>query len=128
MTPKSIDQQITFLYTPNLEETSRFFEDVLGLSLVLDQGKCRIHRVCKNCFLGFCQREGEADYKDGIVYTFVTEDVDSWYQHLKERDVDLHKAPEINMTHNIYHFFFSDPNGYLFEVQKFFDPHWPSKG
>lgn len=124
----SIDQQVTFLYTGDIEATAHFYEKVLEFTLVLDQGGCRIYRVCENGFLGFCQREGVTANKDGIVYTFVTEDVDDWYDYLQARDVELVKAPEENPAYNIYHFFFRDPNGYLLEVQKFLDRRWPAKG
>ena len=127
MPTPAIDQQVTFLYTDNLVETAHFYEDLLGFSLVLDQGGCRIYRVCQDVFLGFCQREGVSANKDGIVYTFVTDDVDGWYEFLKDRKVDLVKAPEENPAYNIYHFFFRDPSGYLLEVQKFLDPRWPAK-
>ena len=123
----SIDQQVTFLYTENLEGTSHFYEEILALPLILDQGGCRIYRICDDGFLGFCQREGVSSNKGGIVYTFVTQQVDEWYTYLKDKDVELVKAPEENPNYNIYHFFFRDPNGYLLEVQKFLDPTWPGK-
>ena len=55
MTRPPIEQQVTFLYTHNLEETAAFYEDILGLPLILDQGVCRIYRASGNAFLGFCQ-------------------------------------------------------------------------
>ena len=59
MVLSSVDQQITFLYTRNLSNTARFYQDKLGLRLALDQGSCRIYQVCGNAYLGFCQREAE---------------------------------------------------------------------
>jgi len=44
MTHPPIDQQITFLYTRDLATTARFYEQVLGLPLAVDQGDCRITR------------------------------------------------------------------------------------
>jgi len=123
-----IDQQVTFLYCRDLVETAQFYEEALGFELILDQGGCRIYRVCEDSFLGFCQREGVELSPGGIVFTLVSEDVDGWYAFLKARKVDLVKAPEENPAYNIYHFFFRDPNGYLVEVQKFLDPRWPAKG
>jgi catechol 2,3-dioxygenase-like lactoylglutathione lyase family enzyme len=128
MTYPKIDQQVTFLNCKELAETARFYEDLLGFQLVLDQGGCRIYRICEDGFLGFCEREGVEPNRRGVVYTLVSEDVDGWYSYLKERDVELEKTPEENRAYNIYHFFFRDPNGYLLEVQKFLDPRWPRKG
>ena len=38
MTPAQLDQQITFLYTHDLEATSKFYADCLGLEMVLMDG------------------------------------------------------------------------------------------
>ena len=59
------DQQVTFLYTRDLGATARFYEQVLGLDLVLDQGTCRIYRISADGFLGFCQRAEAPDRPAG---------------------------------------------------------------
>lgn len=121
------DQQVTFLYTRDLATTARFYEQVLGLSLVLDQGTCRIYRVSADGFLGFCQRAEAPERPAGIIVTLVTEDVDGWYALLRERGVAFEKAPALNPDYNIYHCFLRDPNGYLLEIQSFRDAAWPRK-
>ncbi len=45
MTMPPIDQQVTFIYSADLERSRRFYAEVLGLEQVLDQGACRIFRV-----------------------------------------------------------------------------------
>ncbi len=122
------DQQVTFLYTRDLATTVNFYEQVLGLSLVLDQGSCRIYRVSADGFLGFCQRAEAPEAPSGIIVTLVTEDVDDWHARLAARGVSFEKAPAFNPTYNIYHCFVRDPNGYLLEIQSFRDPMWPRKG
>lgn len=116
-------QQITFLYTPDIATTARFYEDILGLPLVLDQGSCRIYRVSANGFLGFCRRAGASP--TGVIVTFVTQDVDGWHVQLAARGVIFEKTPAFNPDYNIYHCFLRDPNGYLLEIQRFCDPAWP---
>ncbi|WP_265276435.1 VOC family protein [Nostoc sp. KVJ3] len=39
-THPQIEQQITFPYTHNLNESIEFYEQILGLELWLDQGTC----------------------------------------------------------------------------------------
>jgi catechol 2,3-dioxygenase-like lactoylglutathione lyase family enzyme len=126
MSRPAIDQQVTFLYTLDLKTTARFYEDIMGLTLVLDQGGCRIYRVSGDSFLGFCQREEAQREPKGIVFTFVTTAVDAWYEYLSEQGVVLDKPPVQNPTYNIYHFFLRDPNGYVLEIQQFLDPAWPT--
>lgn len=121
MTPPQFDQQITFLYTDDLAATARFYEEMLGLLLVLDQGDCRIYQVSRDGLLGFCRRAGGAQ-PAGVIVTLVTEDVDGWYARLSERGVAFNSPPILNPTYNIYHCFLRDPNGYLLEIQRFASP------
>ena len=124
LTRPPIDQQITFLYTRDLEETAHFYEEVLGLEMALDQGDCRIYRVSGDGYLGFCQRVEAPEEPVGIIITLATTEVDRWYDHLQEQGVRFEKPPTLNPDYNIYHCFLRDPNGYLIEIQRFLDPAW----
>ena len=122
MTHPPVDSQITFLYTDDLEQTAQFYEEVMGLHLKLDQGACRIYQVSTDGYIGFCRRSGASPSSQEqayIILTIVTSNVDEWYRHLIERNVQVEKPPAINPRFNIYHCFFRDPNGYLLEIQQF---------
>ncbi len=123
----TISEQITFLYTADLQQTAEFYENTLGLELWLDQGACRIYQVSSDGYLGFCEREDAAakhavaEHPD-VIFTIVTPgkaDVDTWYEFLKAKGVEFEKAPETNPKYKIYHCFLRDPNGYLIEIQFF---------
>ena len=120
----AIHQQVSFLYTSDLAATARFYEETLGLALVLDQGDCRIYRVSRDGFLGFCQRQEAPDRPAGVILTLVTPEVDEWHRHLSDRGVTFDKPPTLNPKYNIYHCFLRDPNGYLIEIQRFLDSAW----
>jgi catechol 2,3-dioxygenase-like lactoylglutathione lyase family enzyme len=128
MSRPSIDQQVTFLYTKDLQATAQFYEEVLGLSLVLDQGSCRIYRVSSDGFLGICQGDSAPEKPESIIITLATRDVDEWYDYLSRHGVEFEKPPSHNPTYNIYHCFLRDPSGYLLEIQQFLDPAWPTPG
>lgn len=119
-----IDQQITFLYTPDLANTALFYEETIGLKLVLDQGACRIYRTAPNAYLGICERIDALIDPSNVIFTLVTPDVDGWYEMLKERGVEFEKSPSFNPRFQIYHCFLRDPNGYLIEIQRFEDTGW----
>ncbi len=85
--PPAIDQQITFLYTRDLQKTAHFYEDVLGLPLAVDQGDCRIYRVTDTAFVGFCERDSAPEKPQGIIFTLVTSEVDAWYEYLTAQGV-----------------------------------------
>jgi catechol 2,3-dioxygenase-like lactoylglutathione lyase family enzyme len=127
MTRPAIDQQVTFLYTADLVETAVFYEMILELPLILDQGACRIYGTGAGAFLGFCQhltRDGQS--VSGVILTLVSQDVDGWYDYLCQKGVEFEKPPQFNPQFNIYHCFLRDPNDYLIEIQRFGDPAWPS--
>ncbi|GAB1541374.1 VOC family protein [Scytonema sp. NUACC21] len=125
MSHPPIEQQITFLYTQDLAISARFYEDTLGLELWLDQGSCRIYSVTGSGYLGLCQTSETAIPPNGkrshIIFTIVTQQVDEWYEHLKQRGVEFEKPPAFNEKFKIYHCFLRDPNGYLIEIQRFED-------
>ena len=116
-------QQITFLYTDNLETTAEFYEEKVGLELKLDQGSCRIYTVNDGAFVGFCTRQSGPS-PAGVIFTLVTDDVDGFCDELSGRGVEFEEPPNHNDEYDIHHAFFRDPNGYLIEVQRFDDPRW----
>jgi len=120
---KDFDAQITFCYTQDLAATAQFYEEIMSLPLMLNQGTCRIYRVAREAYLGFCQRT-DAGRPDGVILTLVTDDVDGWHRRLTAQGVPCEKAPVFNPTYKIYQAFFRDPNGYLIEIQRFEDPRW----
>ncbi|MBN1250470.1 MAG: VOC family protein [Anaerolineae bacterium] len=124
MTRPTIDQQITFLYTRDLSKTADFYERVMLMPLVLDQGTCRIYHVAGDAYLGFCERDETADKPTGILCTLVTDEVDAWYTYLRSEGIPIERMPTVNKVYGIYHFFALDPNGYVIEVQQFLDPAW----
>lgn len=124
-----VDAQITFLYVRDLGRSERFYQDILGFPLVLDQGSCRIYRVTGDAaFLGICERETGETSRDNLIFTLVTADVDGWYKRITSRGWTCEHAPRANEQYQIYHFFVRDPDGYLLEIQRFASPDWRSPG
>jgi catechol 2,3-dioxygenase-like lactoylglutathione lyase family enzyme len=130
---QAFDGLVTFLYTRDLVASARFYGEVLGLPLALDQGSCRIYRVAREAFLGLCERpDAPMGPEDAgtrqVIVTLVTADVDGWFERLAAQGVAFEKAPATNPTYGIYHAFLRDPNGYLVEIQRFLDPRWRVAG
>ncbi|MEH2135469.1 VOC family protein [Nostoc sp.] len=126
-THPQIEQQITFFYTHNFKDSTEFYEQMLGLKLWLDQGTCRIYTVSGSGYLGFCQASETstppADKQPSVIFTLVTQQVNEWFEYLKQRGVKFEKPPTLNEKYNIYHCFFRDPSGYLIEIQRFEPNH-----
>lgn len=129
----TIEQQVTFLVTADLVATAVFYENILQLPLVLDQGICRIYATGGDAYLGFCQalsqslssEAGSTPSPQGLILTLVSPEVDAWYEYLQAHHVPIEKPPTLNTRFNIYQLFARDPNGYLIEIQTFLDPTWP---
>ena len=101
MTYHRIEGQITFLYTNILDETSKFYEEVIGLDLVLDQGKCRIYQAAEGGYIGFCQRSTSPVDPSNLIITLVTTNVDEWYERLVKKGVVFEKSPQENPDYNL---------------------------
>jgi len=76
MKPKPFDQFVTFIYCENLEDACHFYEKIIGLKMVLEQGVCRIYQSAPHAFLGICRKAPPSQDKSAAILTFVTADVD----------------------------------------------------
>ena len=128
MSRSSIVQQVTFLRCADLAVSDAFYGGLLGLPLVLDQGACRIYRAAGEAFVGLCTGIDGETPGAGVILTFVTDDVDGWYERLNAARIQTRGAPARNATYNIYNFFAEDPDGHVIEFQRFLDPDWPEPG
>jgi len=124
--PLPFDSFITFLHCRDLTATAEFYEGLLGLPLVLDQGGCRIYRVSREGHLGFCEREA-SPAPEGVILTLVTDDVDVCFARLRDAGVQIDREPALNPEYGIYHCFVRDPDGHIVEIQRFEDPRWADR-
>jgi len=120
----SIDQQVTFLYTDDLKNTSAFYRDVLELEFALDQGSCHIFKLSPTSFLGVCHLQDRPTSPVGLTISLVSGDVDGFHKHLIDKGVAFERAPEFSERFQVYSCLFLDPNGYRIEIQEFRDDNW----
>ena len=109
---------IAFLGTNDLDETHRFYHEVLGLPLYKDQGWCRIYNVPGGGRLGFCTHLTVLQGEKAPLLTLLTPEVDNAWNNLKEAGMEP-ETPREKPEFKIYHFFVKDPSGYCVEIQKF---------
>lgn len=116
-------EQITFLYVDDLERAAGFYDQILGLTLVTDQGDCLIYAVADSAYLGVCARPGRVSAA-GMIVTLVTDDVDGWHTHLSAAGVRCDTPPRNHPDYDIYQAFYRDPDGHVIEIQRFADSDW----
>jgi catechol 2,3-dioxygenase-like lactoylglutathione lyase family enzyme len=114
-----VSQYITFLYAQDLASTRHFYTHLLGLSLARDQGTCLIFRVTGSAFIGFCEHIQPIPTGRRVILTLISDDVDGWYQTLKDKGMKSLTQPKYHPDYHIYHFFLEDPDGYWIEIQRF---------
>ena len=124
MEPESkIENQISWVYTKQLRETCQFYAEVLGLDVHRETATAVIYRSTPHSFIGICQVfEDRMAEPSGSMITFVTEDVDGWFQRLVDAGAHVDGPPHVLERFGIYTFFVRDPNGYRIEFQKFLAP------
>ena len=121
----SIASQITFLYYKDLAAAQQFYEGILGLKKVEDQGWAKIFQVNGTAFVGLVD-EAHGSLKtqpeNAVMITFVVDDVPGWYHYLCEKGAKIVREYGRSQTIQIEYFFAEDPGGYVLEFERFLKP------
>ena len=114
------DLAITFFYYRDLPAAIRFYTDILGLSLAIDQGWCKIFRICPGAHVGLVdETKGMNKWAaiKPVQLCIRVPSVDDWYAYAQDQALDnLSKLFE-NDALGIRAFVFTDPEGYQIEIQ-----------
>ena len=111
---------ITFLYYRDLATAMRFYEDVLGLPLAIDQGWCKIYRIAEGAHVGLVdEARGMNNWQPEkcVQLCIRVPDVDAWYEYAQEIAPDGLSQMFENAALGIRAFVFNDPEGYQIEIQ-----------
>ncbi len=111
---------ITFFYYRDLPRAMAFYEEVMGLTLAIDQGWCKIYRVAAGAHIGLVDEakgmnKWTADKP--VQFCIRVPDVDAWYAYIGTVEVDDLSDLFINEEIGIRAFVFRDPEGYQLEIQ-----------
>jgi lactoylglutathione lyase len=112
---------ITFLYYRDLAAAARFYEDVLGLPLAIDQGWSRIYRICSGAHVGLVDEARgmhRAHPVKPVQLCLRVADVDGWYRYAQAQGLAGLSALFKNDALGIRAFVFDDPEGYQIEIQQ----------
>lgn len=123
--PHDVTQKlITFLYYVDLPRAMRFYEDVIGLTLEIDQGWSKIYRVISNGHIGLVDESRGSHRANAVKPVQIcirVADVDAWYAYIESVGVDGLRPPRSNAELKIRAFVFNDPEGYQIEIQSALD-------
>lgn len=99
----------------------RFYEDVMGFEMVVDQGWSKIYRIREGAYIGLV--DGEKGYHKAsdtkpVIICLNVRDADAWYEILKGKGVEIEEKPQESERLKIKVFMFKDPEGYVIEIQE----------
>jgi predicted enzyme related to lactoylglutathione lyase len=115
-----VELGITFFYYRDLAGAMAFYERVLGVSLAIDQGWCKIYRLNGGACVGLVDESRGShrahDVKP-VQLCLRVPDVDAWHAWAASQQVPKLGETRTNEPLGIRAFTFEDPEGYQIEVQ-----------
>ena len=96
---------------------------ILGLERVLDYGYASIHQISATTFIGLVdETKGmpQPGLPKTVTLSFITTEVDGWYQYLTDHQVPLQHSLADATRHPTRGFVALDPEGYFLEFETFF--------
>ncbi len=121
-----IKATVLWLYTPDVGAMSRFYEEVMGFEVTVDQGWAFIHATSASGFIGPVDgAKGMHSWTEekAVMLSFLTTDLDAWFTHLTtEPTFDLREEGIVEETRAGARVFVgADPDNYLIEFDEFFE-------
>jgi catechol 2,3-dioxygenase-like lactoylglutathione lyase family enzyme len=115
---------IVWFYYRDMAGIQRFYEDVLGFDLIVDQGWAKIYPIGPTAYFGLVdEQRGMHHYteKKAVTLSLLTGNLDDWYAYLKTHDGVEMRSEEISDTDRYRAFVAYDPEGYYLEWDTFKD-------
>ena len=118
-----IQATVLWLYYQDLSSAQLFHEGLLGVKLLVDQGWAKVFPISSSGFIGFVDgKHGlhKATKQKCVTVSFITNDIDAWFQRAKAWDSFKLLTPQINYeSERVRLFAGTDPEGYYFEWDTF---------
>jgi len=124
MSDLSVKGVIPWLYYRDLPGAMKFYEDVMGFEMVVDQGWSKIYKIREGAYIGLV--DGERGYHKAsdikpVIICLNVYDADAWYEKVTKAGLVIEKLPQ--ESHPI-----SGLNGNSFAGSPiFFKPHSSSR-
>lgn len=118
---------ITWLYYKDLLAMQNFYQDVLGLEQIVDQGWTKIYKASDTGFIGLVdEKRGMHKFteKKAVNVSFIIDDIQGWFDYVKKNKVfELGSEALSTGDEKKYQAFVGyDPEGYFMEFD-IFHPH-----
>ena len=120
---------VIWTYYRDMEGIQRFYEEKLGLTLLVDQGWTKIYQTSPSGFIGLVdETRGMHSFSEqkAVTVSFFTDDIRGWFDYVKEtgafelRTTELYEeGPQDEEGPRVLTFVGYDPGGYYLEFDTF---------
>jgi catechol 2,3-dioxygenase-like lactoylglutathione lyase family enzyme len=114
---------VMWLYYRDLASAQRFYEDLLGVELIVDQGWAKVYQVAGSGFLGLVDGEKglhKSSQQKGMMVSFFTGEVDAWFERAPgSTGFELQTPKPVEEDGRVRLFVGTDPEGYSLEWDTF---------
>jgi len=121
----TISATVLWLYFEELQPIQSFYENALGLDLIVDQGWAKVYTASPTGFVGFVDGTRglhNATEENGVTVSFLTDDIESWFDHMSAQDGFEFRTEELgDESGRVRTFVGYDPSGYFLEWDEFLD-------
>ena len=115
---------VVWFYYKDMDGVQKFYEEVMGFDLIVDQGWAKIYQVGPTGYFGLVDETlGMHNFTEekGVTMSFLTDDIDGWFDYLNGRG-DVEMRHEAVVDEAPYRAFVAyDPEGYYLEWDVFND-------
>jgi predicted enzyme related to lactoylglutathione lyase len=116
---------VFWLYYDDLGPPQRFYEELLGVDLLVDQGWAKVYEASRSGFIGLVDGAHglhQTTDEKGVTISLFTSDVEAWFERVKVLGTLELRTPEItDESKRVRVFVGFDPDGYFLEWDTFLD-------
>ena len=115
---------VLWLYYEDLEPIQRFYERLLGVDLLVDQGWAKVYQASRTGYIGLVDGSRglhQPTEEKGVTISFFTDDVDGWMERARAQGVELRTEEIVMESERVRVFVGYDPDGYFLEWDTFLD-------
>ncbi len=112
---------ITWLYYRDLSRAMRFYEEVMGFKMMVDQGWSKIYKVSEDGYLGLvdgAHGHHKANDIKPVIFCLNVVDSEAWYNRVTKAGVEIEEKIQESQRLKVRVFMFKDPEGYVVEIQE----------
>ena len=115
---------VVWFYYKDMDGIQKFYEEVMGFDLIVDQGWAKIYQIGPSGYFGLVdEQRGMHNFTEekAVTLSIFTANIDAWYEYLSNNDRVEMRSQKIEVEDEFRAFIAYDPEGYFIEWDVFSD-------